>query len=157
MKSSLHRVISFLPFFSNFRFRRLDSASFGTLLYNHFARTTQKTQPGYWWDGLFTAPLHSSKLLDCCLCIRCRGNVFTQFLSSNKHLFWLRYSGFRPSYHTNQIIFLQHFFINLFHYFVPPLPPFLKTASMTNIKIERTLMSAWATAKTTIITLRKLL
>jgi hypothetical protein len=30
-----------------------------TLLYKHFARTTQKTQPLYCWEGVFTASLHS--------------------------------------------------------------------------------------------------
>jgi hypothetical protein len=30
------------------------------VLYNHFARTTQKTQPIYCWGGVFTAPLHSN-------------------------------------------------------------------------------------------------
>jgi hypothetical protein len=34
-------------------------------------------------------------LLDCCLQIRCRGNVFTESLPSNVRLFWLRYFGFR--------------------------------------------------------------
>jgi hypothetical protein len=29
-------------------------------LYNHFASTTQKLQPLYCWEGVFTAPLHSN-------------------------------------------------------------------------------------------------
>jgi hypothetical protein len=32
-----------------------------TLLYNYFACTTQKTKPLYWWEGVFTAPLHSNR------------------------------------------------------------------------------------------------
>jgi hypothetical protein len=30
------------------------------LLYNNFVRTKQKTQPLYWFTGIFTAPLHSN-------------------------------------------------------------------------------------------------
>jgi hypothetical protein len=67
MKSSFHSLIHFLPLFCNCQFRRLDSNQFliswqagvpkldSSLLdycsllpntsYNHFARTTQKTQP----------------------------------------------------------------------------------------------------------------
>jgi hypothetical protein len=33
------------------------------------------------------------------LLIRCRTNVFAETLPSNGHLFWLHYSGFRPSCH----------------------------------------------------------
>jgi hypothetical protein len=36
------------------------TASFGNLSYIHFARTTQKTQPLYCWQGLFTRLLHSN-------------------------------------------------------------------------------------------------
>jgi hypothetical protein len=61
MKSSFHRLIPFLPLFCNCHFRRLDSIQLLcsqahipagwrletrlTLLSNHFAQTTQKTQP----------------------------------------------------------------------------------------------------------------
>jgi hypothetical protein len=31
-----------------------------TLPYNHFSRTTQKTQPPYCWEGVFRATLHSN-------------------------------------------------------------------------------------------------
>jgi hypothetical protein len=37
----------------------LAAAIFRTLLYNHFARTMQKTQTLYCWEGVFIAPLHS--------------------------------------------------------------------------------------------------
>jgi hypothetical protein len=62
-----------------------------TLLYNHFVRTTQKTQPLYCWEGLFTAPLHSNGsysivasvfiaagmcLPSCCLAM----NVYSDFI-----------------------------------------------------------------------------
>jgi hypothetical protein len=30
------------------------------LLYNNFEGTTQKSQPLYYWEGVFTAPLHSN-------------------------------------------------------------------------------------------------
>jgi hypothetical protein len=64
MKFSYHSLIPFLPLFCNSQLRRLDSVQFQahipagwppearlftsccwTLLYNHFARTTQETQP----------------------------------------------------------------------------------------------------------------
>jgi hypothetical protein len=77
MKSSLYCLIPFLPLFCNCKFRRLDSVQFlcsqvgsrletlltllnWTLLYNHFTRTRQKTEPHYCWEGVFTAPLHSN-------------------------------------------------------------------------------------------------
>jgi hypothetical protein len=118
MKASFHRLIHFLPLFCNWQFRRLDSIQFlssqahipagwrletrlpslnslnWTLLYNHFAPTTLKTQLLCCWEGVFTTPL------DCCLRIRCRRNVFTDSLPSNKRLFWLHYSGFWVSCHN---------------------------------------------------------
>jgi hypothetical protein len=65
-------------------------ASFGTLLYNHFTRTAQKTQPLYCWEGVFTAPFHSngsSSIITCvfvaagmCLPSRCLArNVYSNF------------------------------------------------------------------------------
>jgi hypothetical protein len=42
----------------------------------------------------------ATKLLDCCLRICCHGNVFTQSMPSNEHLFWLHYYGFRASCHS---------------------------------------------------------
>jgi hypothetical protein len=36
--------------------------------------------------------------LDCCLFIRCRGNMFTESLHSNERPLWLRYSGFQASF-----------------------------------------------------------
>jgi hypothetical protein len=44
-------------------------ASFWTLLYNHFARTTQKTYPLCFWEGVFTAHLHSSGSYSIVSCI----------------------------------------------------------------------------------------
>jgi hypothetical protein len=44
-------------------FRVLNAVHFGDnlkFLYNHFARTTQKTQPLYCWEGVFIEPLHSN-------------------------------------------------------------------------------------------------
>jgi hypothetical protein len=35
-------------------------ASFGTLLYNHFERSTQKTEPLYCREGVFIVPLYSN-------------------------------------------------------------------------------------------------
>jgi hypothetical protein len=79
--SSFHSLITFLILVCNRQFRRLDSIEFlcsqvhflagwsldtrltflnRNLLHNHFARTTQKTQTFYCWEGVFTAPLNSN-------------------------------------------------------------------------------------------------
>jgi hypothetical protein len=79
IRSSFHSLIHFLPLFCDCQLRsnfpssypgkqaletRLDATptttSFGTLLYNHCARTTQKTQRPYCWENVFTAQLHSN-------------------------------------------------------------------------------------------------
>jgi hypothetical protein len=44
--------------------------------------------------GVFILPLHRNDIL-LLLHIHYRGNLFTESLSSNGRLFWLRYSGFR--------------------------------------------------------------
>jgi hypothetical protein len=113
MKSSFHSLIHSLPFLLNHLPLPTLSILFLcsqphtpagwcletrlTLLYNNFARTTQKTQPLYCWESRCIAP----DVLCCCLRIRCRGNVFTESLPSNERIFWLHYSGFRESYHNN--------------------------------------------------------
>jgi hypothetical protein len=51
---------------------KLDSSLNGlswTLPYNYFARTTQKTQPLYCWEGMFTAPLHSNGSYSIVACV----------------------------------------------------------------------------------------
>jgi hypothetical protein len=91
MKSSLPCLIPFLPFLVN---HLQNSTHFPTTLSNELllplykpsARTTQKIQPVYCWEGLFTDLLHS-----------------------NGRLLWLRSSGFRASCHNIYIyIFVQH-------------------------------------------------
>jgi hypothetical protein len=80
----------FLSIFYNCQFRRLDSIQFlcshahilaagvskldsillnWTLLYNYFARTTQRTQPVYCWEVIITASLHrnGSYLIVACI------------------------------------------------------------------------------------------
>jgi hypothetical protein len=90
MKSSFHSLLPFLPLFCNCQFWRLDSVQFlcsqahilagwrletrltllnWTLLYNHFARTTQKTHPLYCWEGVITAPLHSNGSNSIVVCV----------------------------------------------------------------------------------------
>jgi hypothetical protein len=115
MKSSFHSLIPFLPLFCNGQFISIPllPSSYSdiwrletpltlnwTLLYNDFARTTQKTQFFYRWEGVLTAPLHSNGSYSTCLRIRCRGNVFTKSLPSNEHVFWLHYSGYWASCHN---------------------------------------------------------
>jgi hypothetical protein len=81
MKYSFHSLIHFLPLFCNCQYRGLDSIYFlcsqarilsnwlietwltflnWNFPYNHFAWTTQKTQPVSCFEGVFTAPLHSN-------------------------------------------------------------------------------------------------
>jgi hypothetical protein len=61
-----------------------------TLLYNHFARATQKTQTLYCWQGVFAAPLHSNGSYSIVACVfvaavmrltsRCLSmNVYSEF------------------------------------------------------------------------------
>jgi hypothetical protein len=54
-------------------------------LYNHFARTEQKTS------------FPTIRLL---LRIRCGGNLFSEPLPSNVRLFWLYYSDLQASFHN---------------------------------------------------------
>jgi hypothetical protein len=45
--------------------------------------------------SVYSAVAQQRKLFDCCLRIRCGGNVFTLSLPSNERLSWLHYSCFR--------------------------------------------------------------
>jgi hypothetical protein len=55
------------------------------LLYNHFARTTQKTQPPHCWEGVFTAPLHSNGSYSFVACVFVAAGMclLSRFLSTN--------------------------------------------------------------------------
>jgi hypothetical protein len=87
-KFSFHSLLPLLSLFCNCQFRRLDSFQFlcsqvisrqvGVskldsiqliFLYNHIARTTRKTQPFYFWLGMFTAPLHSNESYSIVACV----------------------------------------------------------------------------------------
>jgi hypothetical protein len=121
MKYSFHSLTPSLELFCNCQFLRLDTIQFlcsqvhilagwrletrlifpnSIFLYNHFARTTQKTQPLFFGIACLHRFCIQRNLLDCCLCIRCRGNMFTESLPSNERLFWLHYCGFRASCHN---------------------------------------------------------
>jgi hypothetical protein len=76
MKSSFHSLITFLPLFCNCRLSsiplllagcRLETRPNWTLLYNHFAQTTQRTRPNL--DGVFTAPLHCNGSYSTVACV----------------------------------------------------------------------------------------
>jgi hypothetical protein len=87
MKSSFHGLIPFLPLFCNCQLRRLYLIQFlcsqargcvskldlvlliWTLLYSHFARTTQKTETLCCLEGLFIAPLHGNGSYSIVACI----------------------------------------------------------------------------------------
>jgi hypothetical protein len=124
MKSSSHGLIPFLPLFCNCQFRRLDSipllpvtypgrlASWNSTLHSmlllpaseiFFITTLQsrrKHSPSVVGKACLEHRCIAMDLFDCCLRIRCRGNVFTDSLPSNKRPFWVRYSGFRASCHN---------------------------------------------------------
>jgi hypothetical protein len=99
MKSFFHSLIPFLPLFclcsqanvlAGWRLETQPTPLNWTLLYNHFARTTQKTQPPYCWEGVITVQLHSNgsySIVACvfvaagmCLPSRCLAmNVYSDF------------------------------------------------------------------------------
>jgi hypothetical protein len=82
-------IISFLSSFFNASFNYF-SAGLGFPLYNLGADPTENT----------VSLVIAQKSLDCCLFIHYRGNLFTESLSSNESLFWLRYPGFQTSCHS---------------------------------------------------------
>jgi hypothetical protein len=87
VKSSLHCLIHFLLLFCNCQLNsipllpssypdKLTSRNSTrlrllkwSLLYNHFVRTTKKTQPLYRWEGVFTAPLHGNRSYSIVACV----------------------------------------------------------------------------------------
>jgi hypothetical protein len=81
-------------------------------LLNHIQMPPEETQlfspgSGFLLHSLGADPTENTvsiitaqEYLDCCLFIRCTGNLFTESLLSNKHLLWLRYSGFQSSCHN---------------------------------------------------------
>jgi hypothetical protein len=52
------------------------------------------------WIPRYIASERMQQFLCSCLRIRCRGNMFTEPLSSNKHILWLHYSGLQASCHN---------------------------------------------------------
>jgi hypothetical protein len=121
MKPSFHSLIPFLPLFCNYQFSSiplLPNSYPGTLasrnstrllllkwivLYNNFARTTQKTQPLYCWKGVFTAPLHNigSYAIVACVFVAARMCLPCRCLAMN--VYSDRYSGFRAPCHITLI------------------------------------------------------
>jgi hypothetical protein len=66
------------------------SVGLGSSLYSHGADPTE--------NKIFVAK--AQQYFYCCLRIRCRGNVISESLPSNKRLLWLHYSGFQASCHN---------------------------------------------------------
>jgi hypothetical protein len=101
IKSSLHRMtfksqLNSLPTLPNhLRLPSqetpsiIPSAGLGSSLYTIRADPTENT----------VSIVIAQQCLDCCLFIRCCGNLFTESLPSNDRLLWLSYSGFQASYH----------------------------------------------------------
>jgi hypothetical protein len=59
----------------------------------------------------------SQQFLCCCLCIRSRGNLFTEPLPSNGCLIWLHYAGLEASCHIIIIISYKHWVRVRYTYF----------------------------------------
>jgi hypothetical protein len=74
----------------------LPSAGLGSSLYSIRADPTENT--------VFV--VIAQQCLDCCLRIRCRGNLFTESLPSNERLLWLRYCGFQALCHIINSVFV---------------------------------------------------
>jgi hypothetical protein len=91
MKSSFHIRIPFLPSLLNHSTTisrdslNYSSAGLGSSLYSLGADPRENT----------VSFVIAQQYLDCCLFIRCRGDLFIESLPSNERLLWLRYSGFR--------------------------------------------------------------
>jgi hypothetical protein len=106
MKSSLHSLIPLLPFLlshlrlptfsilflcsqahilASYRLEIQLTLLNWNLLCNYIARTTQKTQPLYCWESLFTAPLHSngSSLIVDCVFVTARISFPSRCLTAN--------------------------------------------------------------------------
>jgi hypothetical protein len=96
MKSSFHSLIPFLP---------------GLL--NHSTAISRDSLNSYFsWPGILVISLGvdptentvsiiiAQQYFNCCLCIHCCGNLFTESLPSNERLLWLCYSGFQASCHN---------------------------------------------------------
>jgi hypothetical protein len=124
MKSSLYSLIPFLTFLLNFLrlpFQELDPVLVPLLPSSHPGRLAPRSSTD--WNDLlvlFISRRHglrrkhslsivekaclqrrcmATKLFDCYLRIRCRGNVFTEQLSCNRLLLWFHYSDFRAPSH----------------------------------------------------------
>jgi hypothetical protein len=84
MESSFHILTPFFQLFGNCQFRKLDPIQFLCFQYHILAGwrleirldstevffiTTQKTQPLYCWEGVCTAPLHSSESYSIVACV----------------------------------------------------------------------------------------
>jgi hypothetical protein len=113
MKSSFHILIPFLTLLSD-QFNssapnlicrqagvsKLDFLNWN-LLYNHFARTKQKTQTLYCWKGLFTTELHSSGSYSIVACVFVAAGIClpSRCLAINVYFdFVLRLSGIMSQY-----------------------------------------------------------
>jgi hypothetical protein len=101
MKYSFHGLIHFLPLFYSCQFRRFDSIQFlcyhdqilagwrfETLLDStqlNFARTTQKTQPLYCRESVFTAPFPNNGSYSIISCVFFAAGIFlpSRFLAMN--------------------------------------------------------------------------
>jgi hypothetical protein len=69
------------------------SAGLGSSLYSLGSDPTENT----------VCIVIAQQYLDCCLLIRCSGNLFTESLHSNERLLWISYSGFQASCHSIKI------------------------------------------------------
>jgi hypothetical protein len=101
---------------------RLDSirlyaapASFTTLVYNRFTRTTQKTHPLYCWEGVFTAPFHSNGSWSVVTCVFVAAGMCLPSRCLEINVYSDYYSGFRALFH-NIYVYLHKFRVRSRHF-----------------------------------------
>jgi hypothetical protein len=140
MTSSLHRLIPFLPLFCSCQFWGLDSIQFlcsqahilagwrletqltlpnWTLLCNHFARTMQKRQPLYCWEGVlcngsYSIVAYLFVVAGMCLLSHCLAmNIYSDFAIpvDVRHVaIYLRFRKFTPYSERNRVKESKHNF-----------------------------------------------
>jgi hypothetical protein len=91
------------------------TANFGTLPYNHFARTMQKTKRLHCWEGVFTAPLYSKGRYSIVACVFVAEGMFLP----NRCLAITAHSNFAiPTFGRHVTISCLHYYYLVSYYFL---------------------------------------
>jgi hypothetical protein len=101
---ALSIILPLLPSAYPGRLASRNSTAWDDLLcpfYNPSAWTTQKTQPLYSWESVFTALLHSNGSYSIVACVFVAAvMLLTEYLPTSGRLFWFYYSDYRASCHN---------------------------------------------------------